>query len=172
MFSFVSRRIQPLQHRKYPAFRYEGTKDPTRFSPEPMARSEVVRMSCKLLDNFDESLILPSLFWASNPPEKSWVSISKYYRVLEWVVPSAFLMKPLSCRRITKHGTACLHLQMMPPNLVAIMKRSGRQLLDHCCRGKHISSIVASKNLTFSIRSKLISTVLYWVCFVQDSIHF
>ena len=33
VFSFVSHRIQPLQRRKYPAFRYEGTKDPTRLSP-------------------------------------------------------------------------------------------------------------------------------------------
>ena len=43
VFSFVSRRIQPLQRRKYPAFRYEGTKDPTRLSPEAMAHSEVIK---------------------------------------------------------------------------------------------------------------------------------
>ena len=43
VFSFVSRRIQPLQHRKHPAFRYEGTKDPTRLSPEAMAHSEGIR---------------------------------------------------------------------------------------------------------------------------------
>ena len=30
VFSFVSRRVQPLQHRKHPVFRYEGTQDPTR----------------------------------------------------------------------------------------------------------------------------------------------
>ena len=83
VFSFVSRLIQLLQRWKHPAFRYEGVNDPTRFTPELMTRAEVVRRCYKLLDNFDESLILPSLFWASNPPEKSWVSISKYYRVLE-----------------------------------------------------------------------------------------
>ena len=43
VFSFVSRRIQPLQRRKHPAFRYEGTKDPTRLSPEAMAHSEVIK---------------------------------------------------------------------------------------------------------------------------------
>ena len=37
VFSFISRRIQPLQHQKHPTFRYEGTQDPTRMSQEPMA---------------------------------------------------------------------------------------------------------------------------------------
>ena len=43
VFSFVSRRVQPLQLQKHPAFRYEGTQDPTRMSPKPMAQSEVVK---------------------------------------------------------------------------------------------------------------------------------
>jgi len=34
VFSFVSRRVQPLQLQKHPAFKNEGTKDPTRLSPE------------------------------------------------------------------------------------------------------------------------------------------
>ena len=37
VFSFIGRRTQPLQLRKHLAFRYEGTQDPTRMSPEPMA---------------------------------------------------------------------------------------------------------------------------------------
>ena len=82
VFSFVSRRIQPLQRRKHPAFRYEGTKDPTRLSPEMMAHFEVLRRCCKVLDNFDKSLVLPALFLAVNPPEKTWVSIEKHCRVL------------------------------------------------------------------------------------------
>ena len=75
VFSFISRRIQPLQHQKHPAFRYEGTQDPTRLSPEAMAHSEVVRRCCKVLDNFNKSLVLLSLFSADNPPEKTWVSV-------------------------------------------------------------------------------------------------
>ena len=71
VFSFVSRRIQPLQHQKNPAFRYEGTKDPTRLSPEAMAHSEVIRRCCKVLDNFDKSLVLPALFLVVNPLEKT-----------------------------------------------------------------------------------------------------
>ena len=82
VFSFVSRRVQPLQLRKHPAFRYEGKKDPTRLSPEAMAHSEVIRRCCKVLDNFDKSLKLPVLFWADNPPEKTRVSVEKYCRVL------------------------------------------------------------------------------------------
>ena len=72
VFSFVRRRVQPLQLRKHPAFRYVGTQDPTRMSPEPMAQFEVVKRCC---DNFDKSLKLPTLFWAKNPPENAWVSV-------------------------------------------------------------------------------------------------
>jgi hypothetical protein len=31
VYPFLSRRVQALQHRTHPAFRYEGTKDPSRF---------------------------------------------------------------------------------------------------------------------------------------------
>ena len=82
VFSFVSRRIQPLQHRQHPSFRYEGIEDATRMSPEPMAHSDVIRRCCKVLDNFDKSLKLPILFWAKNPPENAWVSVEKHRRVL------------------------------------------------------------------------------------------
>src|SRR6185295_3158310 len=81
VFSFVSHRIQPLQHRKHPVFRYEGTKDPTRLSPEAMAHSEAIRRCCKVLNNFERSLklpALPALFWAANPPEKTRVSVEKH----------------------------------------------------------------------------------------------
>ena len=132
-----------------------------------MTHADVVRRCCKVPDHFDETLILPALFWSGNPLENTWVSVNQHYRVLVWVVSSAFLMKPFHYRRIIKHGTACLRLQMMPPNLVAIMKRGGRQLLDRCCRGKHIDSTVACNSLTFTIKSKVISTVLCWVRFVS-----
>ena len=125
-----------------------------------MAHSEVIKRCCKVLDNFDMSLILPVLFWAGNPPENFWVSFSKHIRLLVRVIPFAFLMKPLFCRRITNHGTVCLHLQLMPPSLVAIMIKSRRQLLDHCCRGKYIVSTVASKCLAFPISSILIFSYL------------
>ena len=54
VFSFIDRRTQPLQLRKHPAFRYEGTQDPTRMSSEPLAQSEVIKRCCKVLDNFQE----------------------------------------------------------------------------------------------------------------------
>ena len=75
VFSFISHRIQPLQCRKHPTFRYEGTKDLTRLSPEAMAHSEVIKRCCKVLDNFDKSLVLPALFSTVNPPKKTWVSV-------------------------------------------------------------------------------------------------
>jgi hypothetical protein len=46
-------------------------------SPEPMSQSEVVKRCCKVLDNFDKSLTLPTFFWAQNPPENAWVCILK-----------------------------------------------------------------------------------------------
>jgi len=79
VFSFVSHQIQLLQHRKHPAFIYEGTKDPTRLSLEAMAHSEAIIRCCKVLDNFEKSLKLPALFWAANPPEKTRVSVEKHY---------------------------------------------------------------------------------------------
>ena len=77
VYSFVSRRVQPLQLRKHSAFRYEGTQDPTRMFPEAMAQSKVIKRCCKVLDNFNKPLTLPMLFWAQNPPEKAWVCILK-----------------------------------------------------------------------------------------------
>ena len=94
VFSFVSRRIQPLQRRKHPAFRYEGTKDPTRLSLEAMSHSEVVRRCCKVLDDFVKSLMLPALFSAVNPPENTWVRFRKPCRVLVGK-PFNNLMNPL-----------------------------------------------------------------------------
>ena len=73
VFSFINSRTHPLQLQKHPAFRYEGMQDPTRMSPEPMAQSEVIKRCCKVLDNFDKSLTLPTLFSAQNPPENAWV---------------------------------------------------------------------------------------------------
>ena len=68
VYCFLSCRVQPLQHQTHPAFRYEGTKDPSRLSPEPMPLSDLIKRCCKVLNNFDEKLILPVLFWAGNPP--------------------------------------------------------------------------------------------------------
>ena len=73
VFSFISRRTLPLQLLKHPGFRYEGTQDPTRMSSKPLAQSEVIKRCCKVLDNFDKSLMLPTLFSAQNPPENAWV---------------------------------------------------------------------------------------------------
>ena len=74
VYSFLSRRVQPLQRRLHPGFRFEGREDPSRFSPDPIHQSELWRRCGKVLDGFDKSVTLPTLFWAGNPPEKSCVS--------------------------------------------------------------------------------------------------
>ena len=73
--SFQSRRVQPLQRRLHPGFRYEGLEDPSRFSPEKIHQSELLKRCCKVLDGFDKSLTLPVLLCAANPPKRDWVSI-------------------------------------------------------------------------------------------------
>lgn len=75
VYSFLSHRVQPLQRRLHPGFRYEGLEDPSRFSPEKIHQSELLKRCCKVLDGFDKSLTLPVLFCAANPPERAWVSI-------------------------------------------------------------------------------------------------
>ena len=90
VFSFLSRRVQPLQHLTHPAFRYEGTKVPFRMSPEPMAHSILIKRCCKVLDGFNKSLVLQSLFWVGNPLEKVWVRSIKHIQVLLCVIPFAF----------------------------------------------------------------------------------
>ena len=95
VFFFVSRRIQHLQRRKHPVFRYDGVNDRTWFTPEPLTCAEIVRMCYNLLDNFDESLTLPALFWAGNPPENFWVSTqSSYSSTFLCILLVVFLMKP------------------------------------------------------------------------------
>ena len=144
VFSFVSRRVQHLHLRKHPAFRYEGTKDPTRLSPEVMAYSEAIRRCCKVLDNFDKSLKLPVLFWAANPPEKTSVSAKKHYRVLVDKVFDLLTNPCLFCSKIIRPGIACLRLLEM---LLLMKAKSERQLLELCCRKRFLVSMLASKIL-------------------------
>ena len=70
-FRYNWRRTRPLQLRKHLAFRYEGTQVPTRMSSEPLAQSDVIKRCCKVLDNFDKSSTLSTLFLAQNPPENA-----------------------------------------------------------------------------------------------------
>ena len=121
-----------------------------------MSRVEIVKWCCKVLDQFDNSLVLPALFSVVNPPENTWVSINKHL----WVLvskPFAIMVNRLFCRRIIRHGTACHRLLMVPPILVVI--GSIKRLQDLCCREKHTDPIVASKKL-FSIRLNLASFYL------------
>jgi hypothetical protein len=78
-----------------------------------MVHSEVVRRCCKVLDNFDKPLKLPALFSAANPPEKTWVSVEEHCRVLLDKVFDLLTNPCFLCKKITRHGIACLHLQKM-----------------------------------------------------------
>ena len=74
VYSFLGRRVQPLQRRVHPGSKYEGLEDPPRFSPKKIHQSELLKRCYKVLDGFDKSLTLPMLFCAANPPENAWVS--------------------------------------------------------------------------------------------------
>jgi hypothetical protein len=109
-----------------------------------MAHSE---RCCKVFDNFDKDLKLPSLFSTVNPPEKTCVSDEKHYRVLV-VMHFDLLTNPcFLCRRIIRHGIACLRLRKML--LLLMIARRERQLLELYCKEKYPVLTVASKNPIF-----------------------
>ena len=74
VYSFLGRRVQPLQRQVHPGFRYEGLEDPSRFSPEKINHSDLFKRCWKVLDDFDQAPTLPLLFSAANPPANGWVS--------------------------------------------------------------------------------------------------
>ena len=51
VYSFMCRRIPPLQKRVHPGFRYCGPNDPSRFSPEKLTEFEVFKRVCRVLDD-------------------------------------------------------------------------------------------------------------------------
>jgi hypothetical protein len=59
--SYISRRVQPLQRRVNPGFRYEGQDDPSRFSPEKINASDLFKRCCKVLHEFEKVPIPPTL---------------------------------------------------------------------------------------------------------------
>ena len=79
VYSFLGRRVQPLQRRIHPGFRYEGLEDPSRFSSEKIDFADLFKRCCKVLDDFEKSPALPRLFSAANPPENAWVSTRLLY---------------------------------------------------------------------------------------------
>ena len=74
VYSFLGHRVQPLQRRVHPGFRYEGLEDPSRFTPEKIHVYDLFNRCCKVLNDFEKVPVLPSLFSASNPPGNTWVS--------------------------------------------------------------------------------------------------
>ena len=49
--SFIGRRVQPLQKRAHPGFRYEGPNDPSRFIPDELRPCEIFKRTCQVLDD-------------------------------------------------------------------------------------------------------------------------
>jgi hypothetical protein len=92
VYSFLVRRVQPLQHWIHPGFRYEGLDDPSRFSSEKINQFELLKRCCKVLDGFDMSPKFPKLFCAANPLENTWVSSRCHIRVLSICTFVYFLM--------------------------------------------------------------------------------
>jgi hypothetical protein len=71
VYSFLGRRVQLLQRRIHPGFKYEGLEDPSRFYPEKINYSDLFKRCCKLLDDFDKVPAFPMLFNAANLPENT-----------------------------------------------------------------------------------------------------
>jgi len=115
-------------------------------SPEPMAQSEVVKRCCKVLDNFDKSLKLPILFWVENPPENAWVCVLKHCRVLVINVVDLLTSSLLLSQKNYK-SWYCMPLTSTDD--ASDDSKKGKQLLDLCCRGRLLISMLASKNPIF-----------------------
>ena len=74
VYSFLGRRVQPLQRRVHPGFRYERLEDPSRFTLEKIHYAHLFNRCYKVLDDLEKVPALPSLFSAANHPENAWES--------------------------------------------------------------------------------------------------
>jgi hypothetical protein len=75
MYSWIGRRIQPLQQRSRFGFEYMGLKDPSQFSAEQIHQAEALRrVSQVLLDVRMMPYMLSKLFTIKNPPNQVRVS--------------------------------------------------------------------------------------------------
>ena len=75
VYSWMNRRVQPLQKRENPGYLYEGPSDLSRFSAEKLGGFEAFKRVCRVLDDVEKTPFLPKgLFNKKNLHEDEGVS--------------------------------------------------------------------------------------------------
>jgi hypothetical protein len=69
MYTWLGRRIQPLQQCTRLCFEYLGISDPSRFSVERIEKGEVLLRVSRVLMSAEAIPYVPSLYSAKNPPK-------------------------------------------------------------------------------------------------------
>jgi hypothetical protein len=69
MYTWLGRRIHPLQKRTRFGFVYLGLSDPSRFSAERIEKDEAVLQVSQVLMGAETVSYVPSLYSAKNPPK-------------------------------------------------------------------------------------------------------
>ncbi|RLM54317.1 transposon protein, putative, unclassified [Panicum miliaceum] len=79
VYSWIGRRIQPLQQCTHFGFEYMGLKDPSRFSTEQIHQAEAVRRVSQVLLDAETVRYMPSkLFTIKNPPKQVGDDVNVY----------------------------------------------------------------------------------------------
>jgi hypothetical protein len=74
VYTWLSRRIQPLQKRTCFGFEYLGISDPSRFSTERNEKGDALLRVSRVLMGAETVPYVPSLYLAKNPPKQVGVS--------------------------------------------------------------------------------------------------
>ncbi|RLM99027.1 hypothetical protein C2845_PM06G33700 [Panicum miliaceum] len=70
MYSWVGRRMQPLQKRAKFGFEYLGVSDPSRFVAEPIQKSDAIRKVSRVLMGAETIPYIPKIYSAKEPPKQ------------------------------------------------------------------------------------------------------
>jgi hypothetical protein len=82
MFSWIGRRIQPLQKWARFGFDYLGFLDPSRFFAEPIQRSDAVVRASRVLMGAKIVPYVPKMYSAKDPPKHESMRILVYYNLV------------------------------------------------------------------------------------------
>jgi hypothetical protein len=74
MYTWLGRRIQPLQKRTRFSFEYLGVLDPSRFSTKHIEKGEALLRVSRVLIGDETFPHVPSLYSSKNPPKQVGVS--------------------------------------------------------------------------------------------------
>jgi hypothetical protein len=75
MYSWIGRRIQPLQKRSRFGFEYLGFLDPSRFSADPIQKFDAILRVSQVLMGVETGPYVLNMYSTKEPPKYVWISI-------------------------------------------------------------------------------------------------